>query len=244
MPLPKINHPVYEVYLKSLDRKVKFRPFLVKEEKLLLMAKEGDDINEIVKTIKQIISNCVLEDIDVDALPTFDMEMFFINLRIRSVSEAAEMIYNCSNIVPGTDDDGDKPCGHKIEFMLDLNNVKFSDGEGHSPIIKLTDRVGIKFNYPTLNFDLTSFDNFIDGGYKFVSQFVDYIYDSEEIHKRQDISDEELKEFLESLTMDQVRSIRNFFSTAPGVLLEQNVKCPKCGYSHHLKVEGLLSFFD
>ena len=117
MPLPKISHPTYEVYLKSLNRKVKFRPFLVKEEKLLLMAKEGEDVNEIVKVIKQIISNCILDDVDVDALPTFDMEMFFINLRIRSVGEAAEMVYTCNNVVD------EKQCGQKIDFILEIGRA-------------------------------------------------------------------------------------------------------------------------
>lgn len=244
MSLPKINHPIYEVYLKSLDRKVKFRPFLVKEEKLLLMAKQGDDANEIIKTIKQIISNCVQENIDVDSLPTFDIEMFFINLRIRSVSEAAEMVYTCNNVVPTQDGTGAQ-CGNKIEFDLDLNNVKYGEEPGHSPVIKLTEKVGIKFSYPTLNFtDDQLTDNFEDGGYRFISRYVDYIYDSDEIHKKQDISDEELKEFFDELTMDQVNSIRTFFETTPKVLMEQDVICPKCKFSHHLNVEGLLNFFD
>lgn len=239
MPLPKISHPTYEVYLKSLNRKVKFRPFLVKEEKLLLMAKEGEDVNEIVKVVKQIISNCILDDVDVDALPTFDMEMFFINLRIRSVGEAAEMVYTCNNVVD------EKQCGQKIDFMLDLNNVKYTEEPGHNPVIKLSDTVGIKFNYPTLNFsDQQLLDNFEDGGYRFVSQYVDYIYDSEEIHKKADIADEELKEFFDQLTMDQVGAIRKFFETTPKVIMKQDVTCPKCNYTHQLNVEGLLNFFD
>jgi len=244
MPLPKIKHPIYEVFLKSLNRKIKFRPFLVKEEKLLLMAKEGDDANEIVKTIKQIISNCVLEEIDVDILPTFDIEMFFINLRIRSVSEAAEMVYTCSNVVPDTEGAG--PCEHKIDFLLDLKNVNYIEEPDHNPIIKLSDTVGMKFNYPTLNFDEQSLlDKFEDGGYRFVSQYLDYIYDSEEIHKKQgNISEEELKEFFDGLTMDQVKAIRKFFETTPRVSLKQDVTCPKCQHLHHLDVEGLLNFFD
>jgi hypothetical protein len=246
MSLPKIKHPIYEVFLKSLNRKVKFRPFLVKEEKLLLMAKEGDDANEIVKTIKQIISNCMLEEIDVDALPTFDIEMFFINLRIRSVSEAAEMVYTCTNIVPDTEHEGTtKPCEHKIEFMLDLKNVNYIEDPEHNSTIKLSETVGMKFNYPTLNFDEQMLlDKFEDGGYRFVSQYLDYIYDSEEIHKKKDISDEELKEFFDDLTMDQVKSVRKFFETTPRVSLKQDVTCPKCQHLHHLDVEGLLNFFD
>lgn len=240
MPLPKLEHPTYEVYLKSLDRTVKFRPFLVKEEKLLLMAKESDDLNDIVRAIKQIIRNCVLDDIDVDALPTFDVEMFFINLRVQSVGESAEMVYTCNNVI-----EGDVECGHKIDFMLDVRNVKYSDSENHTTMIRLSDTAGMKLNYPTLNFSEAELDdNFEDGGYSFVSQYLDYIYDSEQIYKKEDISEEELKEFIDNLTIEQVKQVRNFFTSLPQVLLEQSVTCQKCSYVHNLTVEGLLNFFE
>jgi len=240
MPLPKISHPTYEVYLKSLDRKVKFRPFLVKEEKLLLMAKEGDEVNEIVKTVKQIISNCLLEDINVDELPTFDIEMFFINLRIRSVGEAADMVYTCDNTL-----EDNTTCGQKIEFSLDLNKVVYESAPGHNAIIKLNDKIGLKFNYPSLDFDSDQLsDTLEDGGYKFVSHYLDYIYDDEEIHKRKDFSDEELKEFFDQLSIDHVVAIRKFFETTPKVVLKQDITCSKCGHVHNLNVEGLLNFFD
>jgi hypothetical protein len=240
MPLPKIEHPIHEVYLKSLDRVIRYRPFLVKEEKLLLMAKESDDLNDIVKAIKQIIRNCVLDDIDVDTLPTFDVEMFFINLRVQSIGESAEMVYTCNNVV-----EGDVECGHKIDFLLDIRNVEYSETEGHSNVIRLSDTAGIKLNYPTLNFSEAELnDNFEDGGYSFVSQYLDYVYDSEQIYKKDEISDEELKEFIDNLTIEQVKQIRNFFTTLPQVFLKQDVTCPKCNYVHHLNVEGLLNFFE
>lgn len=243
MPLPKLNHPIFEVYLKSLDRKVKFRPFLVKEEKLLLMAKETEDLNDVVKTIKQIISNCVLEEIDVDKLPTFDIEMFFINLRIQSVGETAEMVYTCNNIVGEGEHAGE--CGNRIDFLLDIRNVKYTEEVGHSNIVKLSETAGMKFNYPTLAFDESVLDaGMEDGGFKFVTEYLDYIYDSEQIYKKQDISEEELKEFFDNLSMEQVKGVRNFFTTSPKVMLEQDVSCPKCGHLHHLNVEGLLNFFD
>jgi hypothetical protein len=244
MPLPKINHPIFEVYLKSLNRSVKFRPFLVKEEKILLMAKESDNLEDVTKAIKQIISNCLLEEIDVDALPTFDIEMFFVNLRIQSVSETSAMVYTCNNIV-NPENEESKDCGAKIDFNLDLRNVKYVEDAGHSNIVKLSETAGMKFNYPTLSFSSSSLDDeFADSGYKFVSEYLDYIYDSEEIHKKSDISEEELQEFFDNLTMDQMKAIRNFFTTSPKVVMEQDVKCPKCGYLHHLNVEGLLNFFD
>lgn len=244
MPLPRIEHPIYEVYLKSLNRNIKFRPFLVKEEKLLLMSKESDNINDVVKTIKQIVQNCVLEDIDVDALPTFDIEMFFIHLRIQSIAENSEMVYTCNNVV---EEEGEEKaeCGNRIEFMLNLRNVKFSEEEGHSDTIRLSNTVGMKLKYPTLNFTEEELnENFQDGGYSFILNHLDYIYDSEQIYKKDEISEEELKEFVEGLTIDHVKQIRKFFTTAPHVLLEQQLECPKCKHVHELNVEGLLNFFD
>ena len=242
MALPKISYPIYEVYLKSLDRKIKFRPFLVKEEKLLLMAKEGKDIEEIVKAIKQIIRNCVLEEIDVDSLPTFDMEMFFIHLRIRSVGEAAEMIYSCSNTV--TSEDGSSgQCNHKIEFNLDLNSVSYVVDPAHNQIINLSDKIGMKLNYPSLKF----VDNgFFDGGdgYKYIANNIDYIFDEDQIYKREQYKEEELKDFFESLSFDQIKQIRVFFETTPKVAMNQDVTCPKCGHVHNISVEGLLNFFE
>jgi len=119
MPLPKLEHPIFEVYLKSLDKKIRYRPFLVKEEKLLLMAKESEDLKEITSAVKQIINNCCIDPIDVDSLPTFDVEMFFVHQRINSVGETAKMIYTCDNIVD------DKVCEHKTEFDLQLKNIKY-----------------------------------------------------------------------------------------------------------------------
>lgn len=239
MPLPKIEHPTYEVFLKSLNRKVKFRPFLVKEEKLLLMAKESEDLEEVVKTIRQIIVNCCLEDIDIDKLPTFDIEMFFINLRMQSVGSLAEIVYTCNNVVDG------KSCDHKIDFNLDLNNVKYQFDENHSDTIRLNETVGIKFNYPSLNIPKALLDNkFEEGGYEIITEYLDYIFDKEQIYKAKDFTKEELLTFLDGLTLEQVRSVKNFFLTSPKVVLEQKVTCPKCSYVHDVNVEGILNFFD
>lgn len=237
--LPKIEHPVHEVYLKSLDKKVRFRPFLVKEEKLLLMAKESDDIEEITKSVKQIITNCCLDEIDVNKLPTFDVEMFFLHLRMRSVGEVAQMVYTCDNVVE------DQTCGHQTEFDLDLKNVVYEETEGHSNIIKLTESVGVCFNYPSLNMPESALnEKFEDGGYEVISQYLDYIYDSEQIYKRDTISKEEITEFFDNLALSQVTLIKNFFLNAPKVVLKQEIVCKKCAHKNNVNVEGILSFFD
>lgn len=239
MPLPKLQHPTFEVYLKSLDKKIRYRPFLVKEEKLLLIAKESDDLKEIATTIKQIINNCCIDDIDVDSLPTFDVEMFFVHLRINSVGETAQMIHTCSNVVE------ENTCGNKTEFDLQLKNIKYIETPGHSNIIKLNENVGVKFNYPSISIPDNVLQNkFEDGGYEVIAEYLDYIYDQDQIYKKSEVSKEELMVFFDNLTLDQIQSIKNFFLTSPRVALQQELKCGKCGFEHNVNVEGILSFFD
>jgi hypothetical protein len=239
MPLPKLQHPTFEVYLKSLDKNIRYRPFLVKEEKLLLIAKESDDIKEITSTIKQIINNCCIDEIDVDSLPTFDVEMFFVHLRINSVGETAQMVHTCSNVV------GSDACGNKTEFDLQLKNIKYVETPGHSNIIKLNENVGVKFNYPSISIPDAVLENkFGDGGYEVIAEYLDYIYDQDQIYKKSEVSKEELMSFFDNLTLDQIQSIKNFFLTSPRVALQQQLKCGKCGFEHNVNVEGILSFFD
>jgi hypothetical protein len=239
MPLPKLQHPTFEVYLKSLDKNIRYRPFLVKEEKLLLIAKESDDLKEIATTIKQIINNCCIDDIDVDSLPTFDVEMFFVHLRINSVGETAQMIHTCSNVVE------ENVCGNKTEFDLQLKNIKYIETSGHSNIIKLNENVGVKFNYPSISIPDNVLQNkFEDGGYEVIAEYLDYIYDQDQIYKKSEVSKEELMVFFDNLTLDQIQSIKNFFLTSPRVALQQELKCGKCGFEHNVNVEGILSFFD
>lgn len=239
MPLPKIEHPIFEVYLKSLDKKVRYRPFLVKEEKLLLMAKESEDVQDILKTIKQIISNCCLDNIDIEALPIFDVEMFFIHLRSNSVGETAELVYTCSNVVD------ENSCNHVVEFELDLKNIKYRFSEDHKNIIPLTSDIGVCMKYPSLNLPQSLLDDkFEDGGYEIISEYLDYIYDSEQTYKKENISKEELLGFFDDLSLEQVKNIKTFFATAPSVVLEQDVTCPKCGNVNHMVLEGILNFFE
>lgn len=237
--LPKLEHPVYEVYLKSLDKNVHYRPFLVKEEKLLLMAKESDDLAEITKCIKQIISNCCIDKIDVETLPTFDVEMFFLHLRINSVGETAQMIYTCNNVVEGN------VCEHKTEFDLELKNIKYKTTEGHSRSIKLSETVGLVLNYPSLTIPEAALnDKFQDGGYEIIAEYLDFIYDEEQIYKKESIPKEELMEFFDQLSLDQVQAIKQFFLTSPRVTLDQKLTCGKCSFVHDVNVEGILNFFD
>lgn len=236
--LPKIDHPVFEIQLNSIDRKIKFRPFLVKEEKLLLMAKESDDLNDIFKTMKQIVQNCCLEQLDVETLPVFDIEMIFIHLRINSVGENVQMNFTCDNVIEGN------TCGHVTEFDLQLRNIKFNIPEGHSKKVPLTNKVGVVFKYPTLELPKEVLSETDDGGFELIVNYVDYIYDEDEIHAADETPKEELRDFFESLTLEQIKKVKTFFLTTPSVVLDQDIECGKCGHKHHINVEGILSFFD
>jgi T4 bacteriophage base plate protein len=143
--LPKIEYPIYDFYVKSVDRRVKFRPFLVKEEKILLMAKESKDPEAIRLAIRQIIQNCLVDNIDVDKLPLFDVEMIFLKLRAKSVGETVKLVFNCKNEVDGVE------CNTDTDYTLDLEKVVYEIPEGHDPKIMLTDKLGIKLKYPDLN---------------------------------------------------------------------------------------------
>lgn len=237
MPLPKIDYPIHEIFLRSLGRKVKFRPFLVKEEKILLVAKESEDAHDIKNSIKQIIQNCCLEEIDVESLPLFDIEMFFVHLRSKSIGEAAKLQFTCQNKVE------DKVCDQVTEYTIDLNNVEYIVPTGHTNKIKITEKVGLMLKYPTIKVVLDDFTDAYTATLTLFKNNIDYIYDEDSLYYRKDISDEELEEFLENLSVDHIDAIRNFFITTPKVALTDSLVCSKCGFNHKIEVENLYSFF-
>lgn len=239
MALPKIVHPIYEVYLKSLDKKIRFRPFLVKEEKLLLMAREANDPAAMKVAVNQIIENCCLDQINVHDLPLFDLEMFFIHLRAKSVSEIVKLQFTCNNIL----EDGNK-CGFVTDYQLNLEKIEFTVPENHTDKIPLGENIGIKLKYPTFD-SLEIDDDEMDLGaaLKIVMNNIDYIYDSDSIYKADEVSTEELASFMDSLSVDQIQAIRKFFNTNPKVVLKDSIPCGKCGYVHNMKAEGLVDFF-
>lgn len=239
MSLPKIEYSVYEFYVKSFDRKIKFRPFLVKEEKILLMAKESKDPESIKTSIKQIIQNCALEEFDVESIPMFDVEMIFLKLRAKSVGEAVKLVFNCKNEVEGV------PCDTNTDYVLDLEKVKYDIPEGHDPKIMITDKIGIKLKYPTLK-SLADFDINGDDFTVFVATLlanIEYIFDDVSVYKPEDTSKEDVSEFLLNLKPEHLMRIREFFESSPRVVLVDTVTCKKCGFVHTLRTENLLDFF-
>lgn len=238
MPLPKIEYPVHEFYVKSLDRVVKFRPFLVKEEKILLIAKEGKDGEAIRQAIMQIIQNCSLEEIDVGQLPLFDIEMIFLKLRAKSVGESIKMVFNCQNEVDGA------VCDTNTEYTLNLDKVRYEIPEGHDAKVMLTDKMGVKLKYPTLgSIPTVDSDDQFELMLESLIENIEFVFDGEQVYKILDATEQEQVDFIESLNRESMEKIENFFKTSPKVVLEDNVKCKKCGYEHTLHEENLLDFF-
>lgn len=244
MPLPKIDHPIVEIFVHSLNRKVKFRPFLVKEERILLIAKESEDYVEMQRAVEQIVGNCLLdEDVNIDSLPLFDVEMIFVKLRAASVGQTIQLSFHCKNEVDGV------PCDTDNDYQLDLEKIKYEIPEGHTNRVMLTDKVGVVLKYPTVATSVADIKETDDEDemYREVLAVlltnIDYIFDAESVYKPEDISTEELIEFFDNLTVEKMQAIEGFFATSPRVLLEDHVVCKKCGFNHTLRYEGLASFF-
>lgn len=237
--LPKIEYPIYDFYVKSVDKRVKFRPFLVKEEKILLMAKESKDPEAIRLAIQQIIQNCIVDDIDVEHLPLFDIEMIFLKLRAKSVGESVKLVFNCQNEVDGV------VCNADTDYTLDLEKVKYEIPEGHDSKVMITDKLGIKLKYPDLNtiVDLKDDDDEYTALLAVLLSNIEYIFDADSVYKPEDTTKEDMTEFLSHLKIEHIMMVKDFFQSSPKVVLEDQVKCKKCGFEHTLHTEDLLSFF-
>jgi hypothetical protein len=243
MALPKIDLPTYELKLISNNKSIRFRPFLVKEQKLFLMASESDDAKETIRAIKQVIKNCVIDDIDVDSLAIFDLEWLFMNLRARSIEEVVELRYKCNNKLK--DENGEeKKCIGVVDFQVNLLEVKPTINPNHTDKIQLTENLGICLKYPT--FDLV--EKYEDKEesevmMEILVDCIDYIYDKEQIYYSKDTSRDELQEFVDNLQQKDLEKIKNFFDTVPEIKKELHFDCPKCGYKDEISVKGLQNFF-
>ena len=244
--LPKIDTPLYELELPLLKRKVQFRPFLVKEEKILLMAMESEDENSVVLGIKQIMRNCLLTDIDIEDLPILDFEYLFLNLRARSVGEIIDLQYKCNNDIPGSEDDKTHKCGNLINLSFNALEVKPEVNEINGKI-QLTPKLGVVLKYPTFRAIETMSSVKDLNPAEFVSQTVissiDYIYDEENLYYAKDTPKEELMDFVDSLTKEQFGMIQKFFEKIPKLTKKIDFKCNKCNYEENIEIEGIQSFF-
>jgi len=243
MALPKLDVPIYETKLLSNGKTIKFRPFLVKEQKLFLMATQSEDVKDVVDVIKQVLKNCILtEKIDIDELPTFDLEHVFLQLRAKSVGEVVNLQYNCNNVVKTKDDD-DVVCDGVVKFKIDLTKLDIIKDEKHSNTIQFTENLGIVMKYP--NFKL--FNNFENNEAKdeldLIINSVDYIFDKDNMYYAKDTSHEEMVEFFENMQQEDFEKVLEFFQTMPKISKGLHFKCPKCNYEEDIIVEGIQNFF-
>lgn len=242
--LPKLDVPVYEIKLPLLNKTVRYRPFLVKEEKILLMAMESNDEKTIFDSIKQIVNNCCIDELNIDTLPILDLEYFFLNLRAKSVGEVVELKYKCNNKVKKENSEEEKECGNLVSFDVNLLEVKAEIDSKHTNKIELTDKMGIVMKYPNFKlFEIYGNESDVENTMNFIFECVDYVYDEENIYYKKDVTTEELKEFIESLNREQFSKIQNFFQTLPKLRKSVHFACGKCGYSEDLDIEGLQNFF-
>ena len=239
MALPKLTVPEYEAILPSTEKVIKYRPFLVKEEKILLTALEAEDDDIMADAIRQIVNNCVLEELDVVKLPTFDIEYLFLRLRAKSVGEKVTLglrPWGCPN------NEG-KLCENSTQVEINLEEVKVIKDENHSSKIMLNDEIGVKMKYPDIkNINIIDADSAITG-MNIVRNCVDMVFTKDETFERDSFTDEELEEFIDSLNSDQFKKIKEFFDTMPTLKHTTKYKCETCGEEKETTLQGLNSFF-
>ena len=238
MPLPKINAPTYELVIPSSNKKIKYRPFLVKEEKILVIAMESNDIKDIARAVKQVLGNCILtRGIKIDKLSTFDIEYLFLNVRGKSVGESVEVMVTCN-------DDGET----QVPVTVDLDEIHVTFDPDHNKDIKLDDTLTMRMKYPSL--DQFIKENFAVDGVGFeqsidmIAGCVDMIFSEEETWTSADSTKKEMVEFLEGLGSKQFKELEKFFSTMPKLTHEFTVTNPKTKVENTIKLEGLAAFFN
>lgn len=240
MALPMMSAPTYTMVVPSSGLTVKFRPFLVKEEKALLIAQQSEDIGVMVQTLKGIISTCVLDKLDVDKLATFDLEYMFTQIRAKSVGEIIELIFPCD-----IDHEADNEKA-RVKVSIDLTTLIVEKDQTHTNKINLFGDVGIVMKYPTMDVmkRLENIDaNDLDKVFGVVADSIDYIYQGEEIFYGKEQKHEELLQFLNNLTSEQFVKVQQFFATMPRIKKEIKYTCPVCQRHHRKMLEGMQSFF-
>jgi len=239
MALPKIKSPTFELKVPSSGEDVVYRPFLVKEQKILLMALESEDQSEMMRAIKQIIINCCQTELDVDNLPMFDLEYIFMKLRARSVGEEIELKLSHT--------EGD--CEYKHPHTVNLLDIEIHREEGHNPKIILDEEegIGIILRYPTLaladKINEAAEKSQIEVITDMVVSCVDVIFDAEEVYPASESTEEEISSFLNDLSQEQFEKVTNFFSTTPKLKVSVDWTCPECGKEETAELEGMANFF-
>ena len=241
MPLPKISTPTYELVLPSTGKTIKYRPFLVKEEKILILALESQSTKEITNAIKQVLKDCIVtKGIKVEELPTFDIEYIFLNVRGKSVGESLDLIITCG-------DDGET----QVPVTVFIDQIKVEEDPEHKRDIQLDTDLVLRMKYPSLdqfiktNFDFSSNQSSsnIERSFDIISSCIDVIFNAEESWSAADSTKKELTDWIETLTPNQFKEIEKFFDTMPRLSHTVKVTNPKTKVESDVTLEGLTSFF-
>lgn len=232
MALPQTEHPLIDVRVHSLNKSVKFRPFLVKEEKLLILANETKDVDEMIKATQQIITNCSFGKISGDELPVFDMQNIFLNLRKVSISETVEARLACGH------------CENAIDITIDLGNFKLYETEGHEKQVRLSEDVLVEMRYPNVKEMMMLGQSETEGDvFKVAELCIDKIFAGDSIVDSEDLSPEDKEEFIDNLTSEQFKEFKKFFESMPVIESEIEYSCPKCEKNNKTFLNGYYDFF-
>ena len=238
MPLPRITTPIYELEIPSLKKKIRYRPFLVKEEKILIIALESEDSKQIANAVKTVISNCILsKGIKVEDLSTFDIEYLFLNIRGKSVGETVDVLITCP------DDETTQ-----VPMSINLDEINVEENPKHSRDIKLDDTLTLRMRYPSMTeFIKNNFDSgdgvSVDDTFDLIISCIQQIYSEEESWTASDSTKKELLEFVEQLSSKQFKEVEKFFETMPKLSHTIKIKNPKTGVESEVVLEGLSAFF-
>ena len=239
MPLPKITTAEYELKLPSSGKTIKYRPFLVKEEKILILSLESEDRKQITSAVKQVLKECVLtKGIKVDQLPSFDIEYLFLNVRAKSVGETIDLVVTCG-------DDGKT----EVPVTVPIDEIKVTKSDDHSQDIELSDGYTVRMKYPSLqqfienNFTEVEGEDLVDKSFDMVANTIDMVYNDEEMFSASECTKKELKEWVETLTSAQFQKIEKFFETMPKLSHTLKVVNPNTKKENTVVLEGLSDFF-
>ena len=236
MPLPTIVTPSYDLTLPSNGKKIKYRPFLVKEEKILILAIESNSMKDISRAIKDVLKSCILtKGVKIDELPTFDIEYLFLNIRSRSIGESIDLVITCP-------DDGKT----KVNSQIYIDEIEIKKDKNHSPDIKLDDTYTMRLKYPSLDQFIDenfNFDEGKDNSFDIISSCIDMVFSEEEAWEAKDCTKKELLEFVERLNSSQFKEVEKFFDTMPKLSHEIEIENPNTKVKSTVTLEGLASFF-
>ena len=237
MPLPKISTPTYELEIPSTKKKIRYRPFLVKEEKILIIAMESQSDAEIANAVKDVLSTCILtKGVKVDTLSTFDIEYLFLNIRGKSVGEDVEVMVTCP--------DDNKT---KVPVRINLDEIKIITSDDHNKDIRLDDQLMMRMKYPSINefikSNFTTSDVKPEDTFDLIISCIEQVYNDEESWSTTDCTKEEMNDFLDQLNSNQFKEIEKFFDTMPKLSHTLTVNNPNTKVKSDIKLEGLAAFF-